>query len=129
MLPLRALIRLQVVSEGRRKAMAEENVVLVTFEEESKAYQAASVLAQGDAEGCITLHAVAIVQRFYGAAGSRSLWAALSCWFSSSGRSLPPATPITSPAPSCSGPSWCRSLLSATSMSGCPTGMFRCDPW
>jgi hypothetical protein len=63
MLPFCALIRLQVLSEERSKAMAEDNVVLVTFEEESKAYQAASVLAQADAEGRITLHAVAIVQR------------------------------------------------------------------
>ena len=43
--------------------MAEDNVVLVTFEEESKAYQAASELKDADAEGRITLHTVAIVQR------------------------------------------------------------------
>ena len=43
--------------------MAENNVVLVTFEEESKAYEAASVLKQADAEGRIALHAVAVMQR------------------------------------------------------------------
>ena len=43
--------------------MAEDNVILVTFEEESKAYEAASVLEQADAEGCIAVHAVAVVQR------------------------------------------------------------------
>src|SRR5215212_7650958 len=47
----------------RSKVMAEENVILATFEEESKAYQAASVLRQADEEGRIALHAVAIVQR------------------------------------------------------------------
>jgi uncharacterized membrane protein len=43
--------------------MAEENVVLVRFDEESKAYQAASFLKQADDEGRIAVHAVAIVQR------------------------------------------------------------------
>jgi hypothetical protein len=43
--------------------MAEDNVILVTFEEESKAYQAASVLKQADLEGRIVLQAIAIVQR------------------------------------------------------------------
>jgi uncharacterized membrane protein len=43
--------------------MATENVVLVTFEEESKAYQAASALKDASAEGRIELHAVAVVQR------------------------------------------------------------------
>jgi uncharacterized membrane protein len=43
--------------------MAEENVVLVTFEEESNAYQAATVLKEAGAEGRIDLHAVAVVQR------------------------------------------------------------------
>ena len=43
--------------------MADENVVLVTFDEESKAYQAASVLEEASAEGRIELHAVAVVQR------------------------------------------------------------------
>src|SRR5215211_1621960 len=43
--------------------MAEDNVILVTFEEESKAYQAASVLKQADVEGRIVLQAIAIVQR------------------------------------------------------------------
>src|SRR5215208_2434593 len=43
--------------------MAEDNVILVSFEEESKAYQAASVLKQADVEGRIVLHAIAIVQR------------------------------------------------------------------
>jgi uncharacterized membrane protein len=43
--------------------MATENVVLVTFEEESTAYQAASVLKEASAEGRIDLHAVAVVQR------------------------------------------------------------------
>ena len=48
--------------------MAEENIVLVTFVEESKAYQAASVLKQASAEGRIGLEhigvqAVAVVQR------------------------------------------------------------------
>jgi uncharacterized membrane protein len=44
-------------------AMAEENVILVTFEEESKAYQAANVLKEANADGRITLHAVAVLQR------------------------------------------------------------------
>ncbi|HET6658497.1 MAG TPA: hypothetical protein VFH16_01125 [Rubrobacter sp.] len=43
--------------------MATENVVLVTFEEESKAYQAASTLEEASAQGRIDLHAVAVVQR------------------------------------------------------------------
>jgi uncharacterized membrane protein len=43
--------------------MAEENVVLVSFDEESKAYQAASVLKEASGEGRIDLHAVAVVQR------------------------------------------------------------------
>src|SRR5215203_4772199 len=43
--------------------MADENVVLVSFDEESKAYQAASVLKEASAEGRIDLHAVAVVQR------------------------------------------------------------------
>jgi uncharacterized membrane protein len=43
--------------------MAEDNVILVRFDEESKAYQAASVLKEADADGRIALHAVAIVQR------------------------------------------------------------------
>ena len=43
--------------------MADENVVLVTFEEESRAYQAASALKEASAEGRIYLHAVAVVQR------------------------------------------------------------------
>ena len=43
--------------------MAEENVILVTFEEESKAYQAANVLKEANADGRITLHAVAVLQR------------------------------------------------------------------
>src|SRR5215216_4219755 len=43
--------------------MAEENVIVVSFEEEAKAYQAASVLRQADAEGRIDVHAVTIVQR------------------------------------------------------------------
>jgi uncharacterized membrane protein len=43
--------------------MATENVVLVTFEEESKAYQAGTVLKEASAEGRIDLHAVAVVQR------------------------------------------------------------------
>src|SRR5215217_4632256 len=43
--------------------MATENVVLVTFEEESTAYQAASVLKESSAEGRIDLHAVAVAQR------------------------------------------------------------------
>jgi uncharacterized membrane protein len=43
--------------------MAEENVVLVTFEEESNAYQAASALKEAGAQGRIELHAVAVVQR------------------------------------------------------------------
>ena len=43
--------------------MADENVVLVSFEEESKAYQAASVLKEASAQGRIELHAVAVVQR------------------------------------------------------------------
>jgi len=43
--------------------MAEDNVILVSFEEESEAYQAASVLKQADVEGRIVLHAIAIVQR------------------------------------------------------------------
>jgi uncharacterized membrane protein len=43
--------------------MATENVVLVTFEEESNAYQAASALKEASAEGRVELHAVAVVQR------------------------------------------------------------------
>jgi uncharacterized membrane protein len=43
--------------------MADENVVLVTFEEESRAYEAASVLKGASADGHIDLHAVAVVQR------------------------------------------------------------------
>ena len=43
--------------------MAEENVIVVSFEEEAKAYQAASVLRQADADGRIDVHAVALVQR------------------------------------------------------------------
>jgi uncharacterized membrane protein len=43
--------------------MAEENVIVVSFEEEAKAYQAASVLRQADADGRIDMHAAAIVQR------------------------------------------------------------------
>ena len=43
--------------------MAEENVVLVTFDEESRAYQAASALEEASGEGRIDLHAVAVVQR------------------------------------------------------------------
>jgi uncharacterized membrane protein len=43
--------------------MADENVVLVTFEEESTAYQAASALKEASAEGRVELHAVAVMQR------------------------------------------------------------------
>ena len=43
--------------------MAQENVVLVTFEDESKVYQAASILEEASAQERITLHAVAVVQR------------------------------------------------------------------
>ena len=43
--------------------MARENVVLVTFEEESTAYQAVTVLKEADADERIDLHAVAVVQR------------------------------------------------------------------
>src|ERR671920_109977 len=43
--------------------MAEENVIVVSFEEEAKAYQAASILRQADADGRIDMHAAAIVQR------------------------------------------------------------------
>ena len=43
--------------------MAERNVLVVTFEEESRAYQAASVLKEASAEGRIDLHSVAVVQR------------------------------------------------------------------
>ena len=43
--------------------MADENVVLVTFDEESRAYQAATVLKEASAQGRIDLHAVAVVQR------------------------------------------------------------------
>jgi uncharacterized membrane protein len=49
--------------EERGRIMAEENVIVVSFEEEAKAYQAASVLRQADADGRIDVHAVAIVQR------------------------------------------------------------------
>ena len=52
--------------------MADENVVLVTFDEESRAYQAASALKEASAEGRIDLHAVAVVQRAEdGTSGSR----------------------------------------------------------
>ena len=40
-----------------------ENVVVVTFTEQSKAYQALSVLKQCDAEGRITLASAAVVER------------------------------------------------------------------
>jgi uncharacterized membrane protein len=40
-----------------------ENVVVVGFEESSKAYQALSVLKQCDAEGRIELHSAAVVER------------------------------------------------------------------
>jgi len=43
--------------------MATENVVLVTFEDESTAYQAVTVLKVADADERIDLHAVAVVQR------------------------------------------------------------------
>jgi uncharacterized membrane protein len=43
--------------------MADENVVLVTFDEESRTYQAASALEEASAQGRIELHAVAVVQR------------------------------------------------------------------
>ena len=43
--------------------MANENVVLVTFEDESTAYQAVTVLKVADADERIDLHAVAVVQR------------------------------------------------------------------
>jgi uncharacterized membrane protein len=43
--------------------MAEENIVLVNFEEESQAYEAASALKQADADGRIGLDAVSVVQR------------------------------------------------------------------
>jgi uncharacterized membrane protein len=43
--------------------MAIENVVLVTFEDESTAYQAVTVLKEADADERIDLHAVAVVQR------------------------------------------------------------------
>jgi len=43
--------------------MAQENVVLVTFEDESTAYQAVTVLKVADADERIDLHAVAVVQR------------------------------------------------------------------
>jgi uncharacterized membrane protein len=40
-----------------------ENVIVVTFTEQSKAYQALSVLKQSDAEGRITLASAAVVER------------------------------------------------------------------
>ena len=43
--------------------MAERNVLVVTFEEECRAYQAASVLKEADADERIDLHSVAVVQR------------------------------------------------------------------
>src|SRR5215216_2131469 len=43
--------------------MADENVVLVTFEEESTVYMAVTVLKVAEADGRIDLHAVAVVQR------------------------------------------------------------------
>src|SRR5215217_531441 len=43
--------------------MAQENVVLVTFEDESTAYQAVTVLKEADADERIDLRAVAVVQR------------------------------------------------------------------
>ena len=46
--------------------MAEDNVVLVTFEEESTAYQAVTVLKEASAEERIDLHSVAVVQRMEG---------------------------------------------------------------
>ena len=43
--------------------MAKDNVVLVTFEEESTAYQAVTVLKEASADERIDLHSVAVVQR------------------------------------------------------------------
>jgi uncharacterized membrane protein len=43
--------------------MAMENVVVVGFDEPSRAYQALSVLKQCDAEGRIELHSAAVVER------------------------------------------------------------------
>jgi uncharacterized membrane protein len=43
--------------------VAEENVVVVTFTEQSKAYQALSVLKQCDADGRIALASAAVVER------------------------------------------------------------------
>jgi uncharacterized membrane protein len=43
--------------------MADENVVVVTFKEQSKAYQALSVLKDCDAEGRIALGSAAVVER------------------------------------------------------------------
>jgi len=43
--------------------MAQENVVVVQFDEQSKAYQALSVLKESDAQGRIGLESAAVVQR------------------------------------------------------------------
>jgi uncharacterized membrane protein len=43
--------------------MAQENVIVVQFDEQSKAYQALSVLKESDAEGRIGLESAAVVQR------------------------------------------------------------------
>jgi uncharacterized membrane protein len=43
--------------------MADENVVVVTFKEQSKAYQALSVLKDCDADGRIALGSAAVVER------------------------------------------------------------------
>lgn len=43
--------------------MADENVVVIQFEDQSKAYQALSVLKHSDAEGRIALASAAVVER------------------------------------------------------------------
>jgi uncharacterized membrane protein len=49
--------------EWKEKSMTQKNVVVVRFNEPSKAYQALSVLKQCDAEGRIDLESAAVVQR------------------------------------------------------------------
>ena len=64
------LVPSSLLQGGRERSMAkaEENVILVRFEEESKAYQAANVLKGANADGRIILHAVAVLQRMEGGA-------------------------------------------------------------
>ncbi len=49
--------------DGKEQSVAEENVVVVRFDDASKAYEALSVLKQCDADGRIGLKSAAVVER------------------------------------------------------------------